>query len=542
MFWPGSQLHVIQCMGEAWGCTDAGLPTSFLCSLLLWAGIKACVDVGKVEDAWQVLAQMVLAGEQADVRAYNILLKGHSRCRDTAGLDRVLQRMAADGVQPSAVTYNTLIDSYVRAGSVEEAVRCAQSAQAGGLVLDAWTYSTLIKGHVQQGDMATASAVLEAMQEAGVQPNCVTFTTLIDGHVRQGRIEDARRVLDAMVAAGQRPSVVTYNSLLRGYTMQQGPPHSLDGALSLLSEMRQQGVAPVTETFNTLMSAALAAGDARLCMALHRQSVDMGLRPDAFTYTLAIQAHARLSQPMEALDAFQRLAGDRSAQVDLPAYSSLVDAMSRSGDMESAERILKLACDFAEQQGGAGGASWASPPCAEQCLLGRALSPSAAGPVQAAEEEALPGPHCAGRPPPLEAFGAVVTGYARQMAVHRALATVRRFLALGGSPDLQMLDILFDVALRSGEYKVAMQAVRAMELVGQQVDKAKYRALLEQHLPQQPAGRQGGQGHNRTWADYQRRRRSRTRNVQLQRLLFWLGFPNRYYDSCDDISEDESEF
>ena len=37
--------------------------------------------------------------------------------------------------------------------------------------------------------------------------------------------------------------------------------------------------------------------------------------------------------------------------MDLTAHSALVDALSRSGDMEAAERILGLACTFAKSQG-----------------------------------------------------------------------------------------------------------------------------------------------------------------------------------------------
>lgn len=136
---------------------------------------------------------------------------------------------------------------------------------------------------------------------------------------------------------------------------------------------------------------------------------------------------------------------------------------------------------------------------------------------------------------------------------------MRQFLAAGGTPDARMLDTLFDVALRAGEYKVAMQAVRALELTGHQVDKARYRTLLETRLaagrgqagPSPSSSSDGGyvssegggggdvSGHNRTWADYQRRRQQRRRNEHLERLLFWLGFPNSYYAS--DASESEEE-
>eukprot|EP00887_Chlorella_sp_A99_P001891 scaffold18.g1891.t1 len=473
------------------------------------AGMKACVDVRRLPEAAALLEAMRAAGEAPDVRAYNILLKGHSRAADAPALAGALRAMGAAGVRPSAVTYNTLIDGYVRAGALAEAQACAAQARAAGLGLDAWAYSSLLRGHVQAGDLVAAGALLAAMRAAGVRPNCVTYSTLIDGHARAGRLGEARALLDEMAAAGERPSAVTYNSLLRGLARGGGgggdgaasasgtgaggaTPDGLRAALELLGEMQAAGVAPSTDTFNTLMAAALEAGEPRLAVALHVRLARAGLRPDGCTYTVLIQAQARLGRPLQALALFEALQGDAGAQLDLPAYCALTDALARVGDMAAAERLLKLACAFAQQQG---------------------------------------------KPPPLEAFGAVVTGYARQMAVHRALGAVRQFLALGGTPDGQMLDILFDVALRAGEYKVAMQAVRAMELVGQAVDKAKYRALMEARLPQGAAAASEKAGHNRTWADYQRRREKRQRNVHLQRLLFWAGISTAYYDDTDSDSE-----
>jgi len=59
-----------------------------------------------------------------------------------------------------------------------------------------------------------------------------------------------------------------------------------------------------------------------------------------------------------------------------------------------------------------------------------------------------------------------------------------------------------------------------MERVGRQVDKARIKAALEDLLRQQSA--------------LQGRRRSRMRsprNPGLERLKFWLGIPNSYYES-----------
>ena len=63
----------------------------------------------------------------------------------------------------------------------------------------------------------------------------------------------------------------------------------------------------------------------------------------------------------------------------------------------------------------------------------------------------------AGQLAPVEAFGALVQGYARLRQVDAAVDAVRRYHAAGGVPDVRMLRALADVCVKMGEYKVAMQ-------------------------------------------------------------------------------------
>lgn len=255
------------------------------------------------------------------------------------------------------------------------------------------------------------------------------------------------------------------------------------------------GVAPSVDTFNTLMAAAVAAGECPLALDVYARLRRAGLRADGLTHTILIQAHGRMGQVAEAAAAFEALLRDRSAAPDLRAYNALVDALARNGDMAAAERMLSAATEMASKQG---------------------------------------------LPPPVEAFGAVVAGYSRQVAVAPAVAAVKRFHAAGGSPDAQMLDVLANIAIRAGDYKVAMQAVRALELIGREVDKAKYAALLEDARARQTdAQSMDRPQHNRTWAAYQRRRDARRKNVQLERFKWLLGLPNSYYSDSDSESLDE---
>ena len=121
-----------------------------------------------------------------------------------------------------------------------------------------------------------------------------------------------------------------------------------------------------------------------------------------------------------------------------------------------------------------------------------------------------------------------------------AVDVVRRFHGAGGTPDQQMLDQLVDLCVRTGEFKVAMQAVRAMELMGTEVDKGKYKALVVRQMKRQERAGQGGGGGGGASglggrARSQQAQRKQEKIVQFERFKFWLGLPNSYYDN--DASE-----
>jgi pentatricopeptide repeat protein len=473
---------------------------SQLDSAALRTGMKACVDIGKMDEAEQVLKIGLENKVQGanDVRNYNILLKGYAMNGNVrAQINDVMERMYAAKVKPSRVTYNILIDSYVRAGQVVEAVSRMNEATESGLELDAFSYTSLIKGCVKAGDMQGATTVLEDMRIARIKPTYITFSTLIDGHARAGDLITARKMLQTMISAGEKPSAVTYNSLLRGYA-QISDTDALPQALQLLDDMQQQGVAPAVDTFNTLMSAAMSAGHGNVAIDLYERMLGAELRPDGVTFTILLQAHASLGAVSEAVAAFESLSKDPNAAMDIRAYNAMVNAFAMAGDMGAAENMLGKACEFANR---------------------------------------------IGAPPPVEAFGAVVTGYARLKLVAPAVQTVRRFNAAGGTPDVQMLDILVDLCVRTGEFKIAMQAVRSMELIGAEVDKEKYRTLVVNRMEYLAAAEAKAQKRRNNYASYYKNKssydsvqgggadsRPADKNAYLERFKFWLGLPNRYYD------------
>eukprot|EP00889_Picochlorum_renovo_P001348 jgi/Picre1/28378/NNA_003783.t1 len=436
-------------------------------------GMQACVGVGKFDEAEEILNLLEERDAAADIRTYNILINGYAKKRDTSAIESLFDKMRVSGVKPSITTYNALISSHAKRGRMGEAVRCWERAESDGIAADAWTYTIIMKGHINNGDFYQAKQAWRQMVESGVKPTLVSFSVMIDCAIGEGDMAHAERLLSQMIEQGGHPSEVTFNSILRAYVADNSL-ESLHKAVRVLDQMQDSGVIPSTDTLNMLMSAAVSAEQSALAEKVYDRMQKMGQYADGYTYTILIQAYARQGRLPDAVTAFENLSKDPHAIVDIAAYNAMVDAFARSGEMQAAEKMLDTTCTFAS----------------------------------ATNTE-----------PPVEAFGAVVAGYVRLKMVNAAVKTVRRFHSIGGQPDVQMLDQLIDLCVRTGDYKVAMQAVRAMELVGAEVDKEKYKTMITR-LEEKSRARRSNQS---------KLEEKNSSKVYMERFKFWLGLPNSYY-------------
>lgn len=82
--------------------------------------MNACIGLGYVDEAAGLLRTMQGSGMRADVRAYNILLKGQANAHSLSAMQATMADMERLQVAPSVVTYNILIDAFVNEGLLEQ--------------------------------------------------------------------------------------------------------------------------------------------------------------------------------------------------------------------------------------------------------------------------------------------------------------------------------------------------------------------------------------------------------------------------------------
>lgn len=495
-------------------------------------GLNACVESGKIQEARDLIAQMRATQIKPGHGAYNILIKFYCNRGDMEAAIKVLKEMQSLGLPPDLYTYNTLISGYSKIGDVEKAKAILDNALMTECQPDIRTYSAYLNALAKRGDSRGARDTIESLwllseEQTGSltypKPNAWSYAGLIEAYLRGGDLAGAESAYAEMKTRGggiYRSSVVG-NLLIQAY-LRLGPSGQ-ERAWRVLTDMIAEGVEVGADSYCLFMDSLATSGEedsAQEVMRLLSKIRAAGIAPDAVQLSTLSKALVRLGRSSEALDVSAEIdACDNAGGADLFAMNQQVFLFTQWGRMDRAEAAAERAALFASSTS---------------------------------------------LPPPVEAYGALIRGYYKRKELRPLVAAFRKFLSLGGIPNRPMANAVVRLCLLKGDNTTALQAIRAMKLLGVDMDPDRYRAwvmqvqkrteawsrrsaearargaetqrLFEGHDALDPS-LQGNDYLNDTEQNKSRSLRTfndriiRESQVGFERLKWFLGLPNAYYRS-----------
>jgi pentatricopeptide repeat protein len=232
---------------------------------------------------------------------YSTLIKGYAIRKDARGALKVLDRMSAEGHAPNLVTINTVIDACCRAGALDECVKVFNSLPSLGMDADRITYSTVIKGFARDGDLDGAAAFLRRMEAAGFRSDYTIFNVLIEAAAMRTRFDIADNCFEQMLREGIAPSSYTLMILIKRHG-------------------REGNVAKAAELLETLPAR-------------------FGFKVSPNVYSAYITVCVQQNQLGQAMKVYDKMKQEGPAP-DAVAYDKLIGACTRSGQLETAVRLV----------------------------------------------------------------------------------------------------------------------------------------------------------------------------------------------------------
>lgn len=200
------------------------------------------------------------------------------------------------------------------------------------------TYTMLVDGFARVGDAARAEAIISEMENAG-RANVVAYNAYMKANRASG-FKAAVLVLERMKRVGLRPDVVTYNTIIDLLCSEENGAALAEELVRV--DMPRNGVRPDLLTFNTLIKGAArvrgSRSDASAALGAAyrwlRELQARGLSPDEFTYQSMVSACAAAGDAPRALEFFRKVEAERAKRsgrtVDFSACSNGDDSQSNS--------------------------------------------------------------------------------------------------------------------------------------------------------------------------------------------------------------------
>jgi pentatricopeptide repeat protein len=368
--------------------------------------LNAFANCGRMDMAHRVVALQERTAHAPALSpvTYSILLKGYGRLGDLPNVEVVLSQAAKYQIEPDTILLNTLIDAYINCNAMEKArevfleMKKPSDTHTGILGGISWprpnrrTYNTMLKGFASSGDLAAALSLSEEMKslriwdavttntlahaaivagdlslaedvltnhsvavdsglsKSGEHPNVEAYTELLDAYAKTQQLENALLVLQRMKQREVDPNEVTYTCLMGGF----GRGLKVDEARKTLAFMDSTGLKPTSKVYHALVSGLVSKNastmgdlDSRVdeAIAVLREMIQSGVRPNAVTVAILIEAlgrchHPRVSEASLLVEklTMQRIIPDGNAKV----LTGLVQSYGKAGDIEGALKAFGM--------------------------------------------------------------------------------------------------------------------------------------------------------------------------------------------------------
>ncbi|KAF3443228.1 hypothetical protein FNV43_RR12910 [Rhamnella rubrinervis] len=264
-------------------CTERRLEDARLVLLeMLDAGLKpdaiayrSLIDgfgkQGNVEEAFKIKNKLISHGIQIGLA----LLNGASKAGMMENAREIVTEMVETDTKPDSTTYNSLIEGYYRKRDMVSAFQMLDEMKKRNVAPTIHTYSAIINGLYLSKSSGQAKAAFGEMLKQGLEPNAFVYT-IISAHDKKGKLKEARRIFDRLRDQGILQDVFCYNSLIISLCQ----IHKMKAARTYLDDMLNRGLEPDALTYEAFVDGYSKAGKMQMADKYFNKMVASGLVPN----------------------------------------------------------------------------------------------------------------------------------------------------------------------------------------------------------------------------------------------------------------------
>jgi len=227
-----------------------------------------------------------------------------------------------------------VIEACVRIGQLDLlSAKLQQYAAKGGLAgLTAPTYGSMIKAYGRAKDIERVRSLWAEMVKREVKPTAITLGCMVDALVCNGFPDEAYTLVRTLPERDLLNTVI-YSTLLKGFGQARQP----ERVQEVWEEMKAEGIASNTVTYNTMIDANARSGRMDKAEALFRE-MDA---PDIITYSTLVKGYCSYGDIDKGFAVLKEMTTAGKHEPDEILYNSLLDGCAKQHRVDEALALVE---------------------------------------------------------------------------------------------------------------------------------------------------------------------------------------------------------
>merc|ERR1719321_768081 len=296
--------------------------------------LNALVSTRDRKGMWALVEDMSAQGMRPNSVTCSIILKslaGHSAPQDIRRAMELLDDMSED---MDEVLFASVIEACVRIGQLDLlSAKLQQYAAKGGLAgLTAPTYGSMIKAYGRAKDIEHVRSLWAEMVKREVKPTAITLGCMVDALVCNGFPDEAYTLVRTLPERDLLNTVI-YSTLLKGFGQARQP----ERVQEVWEEMKAEGIASNTVTYNTMIDANARSGRMDKAEALFREMY----APDIITYSTLVKGYCSYGDIDKGFAVLKEMTTAGKHEPDEILYNSLLDGCAKQHRVDEALALVE---------------------------------------------------------------------------------------------------------------------------------------------------------------------------------------------------------
>ncbi|CAJ1975677.1 unnamed protein product [Sphenostylis stenocarpa] len=239
--------------------------------------------------------------------------------------------------QPDILTYSTLMEALVGALKFEMVVLVYDKMVERSIIPNTLTQNLLLTGYGKDGKFDQMEKVVSSMMESTTcKPDVWTMNAVISVFRDKGQIDMMEKWYEKFCSFGIQPQRSTFNILMGAYCKKR----MYDKMSSVMQCMRKEKCPWTTPTYNFVIEAFAAVGDAANMERAFDQMVAEGLTADTKTFCCLINGYANAGIFYKVISSVS-LAEKFQIHMNTSFYNAVISACANEDSLIEMERFFE---------------------------------------------------------------------------------------------------------------------------------------------------------------------------------------------------------